>query len=333
MWGTSLSLPFAIKERHKEDEDLVRHVCEWCEKMKGALSLSPCHLTGRDYTRHKRNFSGTDKLSVKKQQLSYHLSCIWKCVNVQGSLKSAFLLCAHRSFFITFYLCSFEKAQCKQLKLVAGKCGWLTESFLRMSDWSVSFSAPGWRPQKTSCAWHLIHHGAGPKYEMTRPSDLDRGWSWRDEHNMVQQTAMYETVVLFLTACKILLRSDFRKRRICAEGKRWAGILCMLWKNQCAASELIWWTYINIRAQENHRWHGYARWEGLRQRLCLQGKSVKGQKTSKRIHASASARTWYFLPQWWIRSDHIGFLNQLQSCCIWPWFKFSCITLVLWLYQ
>lgn len=89
---------------------------------------------------------------------------------------------------MTFYLRSFEKAQCKQLKIIAGKYGWLTESFLQTSDWSISFSSPGWRLQKTSCAWHLIHHRTGQKYEMTGPSDVDRGWSWKDDHNMVQHS-------------------------------------------------------------------------------------------------------------------------------------------------
>lgn len=59
---------------------------------------------------------------------------------------------------------------------MGGKCGWLTESFLRLSDWRLSFASPGWRLQKTSCAWHLIHHKTGKKFEMTWPSDVERGW-------------------------------------------------------------------------------------------------------------------------------------------------------------
>lgn len=115
------------------------------------------------------------------------------CMNMEKaqcleSLKTAFLLFTQGGVFMTFYLRSFEKAQCKQLKIIAGKYGWLTESFLQTSDWSISFSSPGWRLQKTSCAWHLIHHRTGQKYEMTGPSDVNRGWSWKDDHNMVQHS-------------------------------------------------------------------------------------------------------------------------------------------------
>lgn len=80
---------------------------------------------------------------------------------------------------MTFYLRSFEKAQCKQLKIIAGKYGWLTESFLQTSDWSISFSSPGWRLQKTSCAWHLIHHRTGQN-GYVRKAFANKEWGMSD---------------------------------------------------------------------------------------------------------------------------------------------------------
>lgn len=71
-----------------------------------------------------------------------------------------------------------------------GKYGWLSFFLLLL----LLLLSLGWRLWKASCAWHLIHHKAGEKCEMTGPSDVKRRGADGDRPNMVQQTEIYKSM-------------------------------------------------------------------------------------------------------------------------------------------
>lgn len=78
-------------------------------------------------------------------------------------------------------------------KLRANRCerkyGWLTViCFCCCCCWVLD---EDW---KASCVWHLIHHRAGEKCEMTGPSDVKRRGTDGDRPNMVQQTEIYKSM-------------------------------------------------------------------------------------------------------------------------------------------
>ena len=133
------------------------------------------------------------------------------------------------------------------------------QSFSRLSDWRLSFTGPGRRLQETYCPWHLIHHRAGEKYEMTGPSDVEgvgvgeTSAIWFGRRRSTIRGPVF-------SVCKMLPHSEWRvpvlrQRKWSACCQNWAGeergCLCLFWgicrniesleKNQYARSELIIW--------------------------------------------------------------------------------------------